>query len=35
MDAFSRFYDKETLIRKDMEIDNELYDKLKRISKTK
>lgn len=35
MGAFDRFYNKETLIRKDMEIDNDLYDSLKKISKTK
>ena len=28
MSTFDRFYDKENLIRKTIEIDNDLYDKL-------
>lgn len=35
MGAFDRFYDKEKLIRKTIEIENELYDKLNEISKNK
>lgn len=35
MGIFNRFYDKEKLIRKTIEIDNDLYDKLKEISQTK
>ena len=35
MNVFSRFYDKEELIRKTIEIENDLYDKLNEISKTK
>ena len=35
MEIFNRFYDKENLIRKTVEIDNDLYDKLKEISQSK
>lgn len=35
MSIFERFYDKEKLIRKTIEIDNDLYDKLIEISKSK
>ena len=35
MGAFDRFYDKEKLIRKTVEIDNDLYDELSEISKSK
>lgn len=35
MGAFDRFYDKEKLIRKTVEIDNDLYDRLSEISKSK
>lgn len=35
MSIFDRFYDKEKLIRKTIEIDNNLYDKLIEISKSK
>lgn len=35
MSTFDRFYDKENLIRKTIEIDNDLYDKLIEISKNK
>lgn len=35
MSVFDRFYDKEKLIRKTVEIDNDLYDKLSEILKEK
>ena len=35
MSVFDRFYDKEKLIRKTVEIDNDLYDKLSEILKGK
>lgn len=35
MNVFDRFYDKEKLIRKTIEIDNDLYDELNKISKMK
>ena len=35
MNVFNRFYDKEELVRKTIEIENDLYDKLNEISKTK
>ena len=35
MGAFDRFYDKEKLIRKTVEIDSDLYDRLSKISKSK
>lgn len=35
MHTFDRFYNKEKLIRKTIEIDNDLYDKLIEISKEK
>lgn len=35
MNIFDRFYDKEKLIRKTIEIENDLYDQLIEISKSK
>lgn len=35
MGAFDRFFSKEKLIRKTIEIDNKLYDKLRELSDTK
>lgn len=35
MGVFDRFYDKERLLRKTIEIENDLYDKLNEISKSK